>query len=78
MKHNPRAFVLAFADGATMDLTSETRVMGILNVTPDSFSDGAAFRSPHQPFEAAARMADDGASMLTVVCGSPGPLLRLR
>ena len=66
MEHNPRAFVLAFADGATMDLTSETRVMGILNVTPDSFSDGAAFRSPQQAFEAAARMAEDGADFVDV------------
>jgi len=49
-----------------MDLTHETRVMGILNVTPDSFSDGAALPSPEGAVEAAARMADDGADFVDV------------
>ena len=66
MEHKPRAFELVFADGGTMDLTLETRVMGILNVTPDSFSDGAALRTPQEAFEAAARMADEGADFIDV------------
>jgi dihydropteroate synthase len=60
------AFGLAFADGGRMDLSQETRVMGILNVTPDSFSDGAALPSPEKTAEAAARMADDGADFVDV------------
>jgi len=60
------AFVLPFADGARMDLSEATRVMGVLNVTPDSFSDGAALMSPKAAFEAAARMVDDGADFIDV------------
>ena len=60
------AFVLAFADGGTMDLTLETRVMGILNVTPDSFSGGTAPLSPGKAVEAAARKAVDGADFVDV------------
>ena len=59
-------FVLAFADGGRMDLSEETRVMGILNVTPDSFSDGASILSPGMAVDTAARMAEDGADMVDV------------
>jgi dihydropteroate synthase len=59
-------FGLAFADGGKMDLTSETRVMGVLNVTPDSFSEGSALPSPEAAVAAAARMADDGADFIDV------------
>jgi dihydropteroate synthase len=60
------AFVLAFADGGRMELSEATRVMGVLNVTPDSFSDGAAFLSPKMAVEAAARMVEDGADFIDV------------
>jgi len=60
------AFAIAFADGARMDLTAETRVMGILNVTPDSFSDGGALPTPESAVEAASRMADEGADLVDV------------
>ena len=59
-------FALAFADGGRMDLASETRVMGVLNVTPDSFSESAMRTSPGKSVEAAARMADDGADFIDV------------
>jgi len=59
-------FTLSFADGGKLDLTRETRVMGILNVTPDSFSDGATLLSPAKAVEAAARMAEDGADFVDV------------
>ena len=42
-----------------MDLSSETRVMGILNLTPDSFSDGGRIASPQAAVLAAARMVED-------------------
>jgi len=60
------AFALAYADGGRMDLSSETRVMGILNVTPDSFSESAMQKSPGEAVEAAARMVDDGADFIDV------------
>lgn len=41
-------------------------VMGILNVTPDSFSDGGAYASAVAAADAAARMLDDGADVIDV------------
>jgi dihydropteroate synthase len=39
-------------------------VMGILNVTPDSFSDGGRFADPSAVADEAARMAADGADLI--------------
>ncbi len=41
-------------------------VMGILNVTPDSFSDGGCFLSLEQALTQARRMAADGADLLDI------------
>lgn len=41
-------------------------VMGILNVTPDSFSDGGEFADPDAAVERAVRMVEDGASIIDV------------
>src|SRR3989442_12047361 len=41
-------------------------VMGILNVTPDSFSDGGRFFSPSEAVAQALRMLDDGADIIDV------------
>jgi len=41
-------------------------VMGILNVTPDSFSDGGQFLDPKQAFEHALQMRDEGAGIIDV------------
>jgi len=40
--------------------------MGILNVTPDSFSDGGRFSSPEAAIEAAAHLESEGASIIDV------------
>lgn len=40
--------------------------MGILNVTPDSFSDGGLYLAPDSAVEHALRMADEGADILDV------------
>jgi len=42
------------------------RVMGIVNVTPDSFSDGGQFASAAQAVEHALRLAEQGAHILDV------------
>ena len=44
----------------------QSRVMGILNVTPDSFSDGGRFLSPGAALEQAASMSEQGADILDV------------
>jgi dihydropteroate synthase len=43
-----------------------TLVMGILNVTPDSFSDGGAFLDPAPAIAHARRMVAEGADMLDI------------
>jgi dihydropteroate synthase len=43
-----------------------TLLMGILNVTPDSFSDGGAFVDPDKAVKHAEQMAADGAHILDV------------
>jgi dihydropteroate synthase len=43
-----------------------TQVMGILNVTPDSFSDGGRLRSTAEAVETALRMFDEGAAIVDI------------
>lgn len=49
----------------SLDLATPV-VMGVLNVTPDSFSDGGQWTSVEAAVEAALRMAEEGASLLDV------------
>ena len=44
----------------------QPQVIGILNVTPDSFSDGGQFLEPGPAVEAGVRMAGEGAAILDV------------
>lgn len=48
------------------DLTSRPRIMGIINVTPDSFSDGGRFLSPDAAYDHAMRLIDEGADLLDI------------
>jgi dihydropteroate synthase len=48
-------------------------VMGILNVTPDSFSDGGRFIEPATAIAHAARMAEQGADILDIGAESTRP-----
>ena len=48
-------------------------VMGILNVTPDSFSDGGRFIDPAQAIAHAGRMAEQGADILDIGAESTRP-----
>ncbi len=43
-----------------------TKVMGVVNVTPDSFSDGGTFLDPVDAVRAGLRMVDDGADLIDV------------
>jgi dihydropteroate synthase len=45
---------------------ARTLVMGVLNVTPDSFSDGGQFLSVDQALEHAQQMSDEGADIIDV------------
>ena len=50
----------------TLDFSKETYVMGILNVTPDSFSDGGKFNSVELAVEQARKMVADGAKIIDI------------
>lgn len=43
-----------------------TYIMGILNVTPDSFSDGGKYHSPEEATDAAKKMAAEGADIIDI------------
>jgi dihydropteroate synthase len=49
-----------------LDLSGRALIMGILNVTPDSFSDGGRFLNPEQAIRHAKEMAAAGADMIDV------------
>src|SRR5918993_983977 len=50
----------------TLELGRRTLVMGIVNVTPDSFSDGGAHQDPGTAVVAALRMVLEGADIVDV------------
>jgi dihydropteroate synthase len=47
-------------------LGERTLIMGVINVTPDSFSDGGRFDSPEKAVEEGIRMAEEGADLLDI------------
>ena len=49
-----------------VDFSGRARVMGILNVTPDSFSDGGRYTAVEAAVEYALQMLQDGADILDV------------
>lgn len=55
------------------DLNKRTYVMGILNVTPDSFSDGGKYISPEKAIKRALRIQKEGADILDVGAQSTRP-----
>lgn len=57
---------LVFADGSAWDLASRTHVMGVLNVTPDSFSDGGRFAHVTSAVHRGIELAQEGADVIDV------------
>jgi dihydropteroate synthase len=57
----------------TLVLGKRTLVMGVLNVTPDSFSDGRKFFSEEQAVNGALEMERDGADLLDIGAESTRP-----
>lgn len=52
--------------GATLELGGRTRIMGVLNVTPDSFSDGGAFLDTDAAIAHGRQMAAEGAELIDI------------
>lgn len=50
----------------SLDLSQKTLIMGILNVTPDSFSDGGTYFSRASAIDRALQMADEGADIIDI------------
>jgi dihydropteroate synthase len=50
----------------SLDFSKKTHIMGILNVTPDSFSDGGIHFSKSGAVDHALRMVDEGADILDI------------
>ncbi len=61
-----RRYTLSLPDGRTLELGARTLVMGIINVTPDSFADGGACLEPARAVDAAAALEAAGADLLDV------------
>ena len=62
-----------FRDGKKLVLGEKTLVMGILNVTPDSFSDGGVWNTPEKALSHARQMVADGADIIDVGAESSRP-----
>lgn len=52
--------------GRTIDFSSKTYIMGILNVTPDSFSDGGRFFDQGRAVDQGLRMVEEGADIIDI------------
>ena len=55
------------------DLAERTRVMGIVNLTPDSFSDGGRYLDPAAALDHARQLVEEGADLLDVGAASTRP-----
>jgi len=61
----------------TLELGKRTLIMGIVNVTPDSFSDGGKFLDHEKAVEHAERLLDDGADIIDIGGESTRPGARV-
>jgi dihydropteroate synthase len=62
-----------FKNGKKLVLGGKTAVMGILNVTPDSFSDGGQWTTPAKALSHMQQMVEDGADIIDIGAESSRP-----
>ena len=62
-----------FPDGKTLSLGERTLLMGILNVTPDSFYDGGRYLEPEAACKRVAELVAEGADLIDVGAESTRP-----
>lgn len=62
--------------GQLIDL-SKPKIMGILNITPDSFSDGGQFNNENDAIHQVEKMINDGASIIDIGAQSTRPKAEL-
>ena len=61
-----RLYTLALPGGAALSLGERTLVMGVINVTPDSFADGRAGLDPEWALNRALTLEAEGADILDI------------
>jgi dihydropteroate synthase len=67
MRYPPRrSFAVPLPDGRTLTLGPRTLVMGILNVTPDSFADGGRYVSEDDAVAAGVALSEAGADIIDI------------
>jgi len=66
MDPSPRKYYRLPLRGRPLELGPRTLIMGVLNVTPDSFFDGGRFFDPPQAVARAWQIAEEGADLLDV------------
>jgi dihydropteroate synthase len=59
-------FIVPLPGGLALNLGERTLLMGVLNVTPDSFADGGQFLDPGRAADAALAMQDAGADVIDI------------
>ncbi len=64
---------IELANGKTLAIGKDTLIMGILNVTPDSFSDGGCYFDPDQAVRHALEMQAEGADIIDIGGASSRP-----
>ena len=65
--------IYRFPDGKELTIGGRTLVMGILNVTPDSFSDGGKWNTRDNALRHMEEMAQDGADIIDIGAESSRP-----
>lgn len=60
-------------NGFSFEINKRTYIMGILNVTPDSFFDGGQWNSPEKAVEHALKMQEEGADIIDIGAQSTRP-----
>jgi dihydropteroate synthase len=68
-----RTWTLRLPRGRTLVLGERPRVMGVLNLTPDSFSDGGRWSDPARAVERALQMLAEGADLIDLGAESTRP-----
>jgi len=61
-----RHYSVPLPNGASLVLGERTLVMGVLNLTPDSFADGGQFVDPERAVDEALRMEEAGADIVDI------------
>src|SRR5712671_4919090 len=57
----------------TLQLGERTLILGVLNITPDSFSDGGKYEDPDRAFARAIELEEEGADIIDIGAESTRP-----